>query len=58
MVPNSISDNDFDERIRRGLMDKEPSVIGAALNLYHEEMKKGSVIKYKGLASNFVTILK
>ena len=41
MCPGSISDTDFEEKARRGLMDKEPSVIGAALNLYHEELKRG-----------------
>jgi hypothetical protein len=39
-------------------MDKEPSVIGAALNLYHEELKKGAVHRYKGMVDNFVIILK
>lgn len=27
---------DYDERMRRALCDKEPSVMGAALNLYYE----------------------
>jgi AP-4 complex subunit epsilon-1 len=58
MSPSSVTDAEFDERARRGLMDKEPSVIGAALNLYHEELKRGQVMRYKGLVSNFVTILK
>jgi AP-4 complex subunit epsilon-1 len=54
----AISDFDYEERMRRALQDKESSVVGAALNLYHEEMKKGNIAKYKPLASNFVALLK
>ena len=32
--------------------------MGAAFNLYHEELKRGHVQKYKGQASNFVSMLK
>ncbi len=32
--------------------------MGAALNLYHDEIKRGNVVKYKGMASNFVSTLK
>jgi len=41
MSPNAISETDYEERMRRSLQDKEPSVMGAALNLYHEELKRG-----------------
>ena len=58
MCPSAISDADYEERMRRSLQDKEPSVMGAALNLYHEELKRGNISKYKNLASNFVAMLK
>lgn len=58
MSPTSISDADYEERMRRSLQDKETSVMGAALNLYHEELKRGNVTKYKGMTSNFVSLLK
>ncbi|CAD8066422.1 unnamed protein product [Paramecium primaurelia] len=53
-----ITEQDYDDRIRRGIQDKEPSVMGAAFNLYHEELKKGAVNKYKPLTGTFVSMLK
>ncbi|CAD8095829.1 unnamed protein product [Paramecium sonneborni] len=53
-----IAEQDYDDRIRRGIQDKEPSVMGAAFNLYHEELKKGAVNKYKPLTGTFVSMLK
>jgi AP-4 complex subunit epsilon-1 len=32
--------------------------MGAAFNLYHEELKRGIVTKYKPLAGTFVSMLK
>ncbi|CAD8096428.1 unnamed protein product [Paramecium sonneborni] len=53
-----IAEQDYDDRIRRGIQDKEPSVMGAAFNLYHEELKKGAVNKFKPLTGTFVSMLK
>ncbi|CAD8201080.1 unnamed protein product [Paramecium octaurelia] len=53
-----ITEQDYDDRIRRGIQDKEPSVMGAAFNLYHEELKRGAVYKYKPLTGTFVSVLK
>ena len=43
--------------MRRALCDYEPSVMGAALNLYLEAVKDDP-IKYKEAAGSFVLILK
>jgi AP-4 complex subunit epsilon-1 len=43
--------------MRRALCDKEPSVMGAALNLYLEAVKDNPGA-YKDTASSFVIILK
>lgn len=32
--------------------------MGTAFNLYHEELKKGNIQKYKSLAPTFVSMLK
>ncbi|CAK59090.1 unnamed protein product (macronuclear) [Paramecium tetraurelia] len=53
-----ITEQDYDDRIRRGIQDKEPSVMGAAFNLNDEELKRGSVNKYKPLTGTFVSMLK
>ncbi|KRX02553.1 Armadillo-type fold [Pseudocohnilembus persalinus] len=48
---------DYDEKMRRALCDKEPSVMGASLNLYYERCVNNPT-PYKDQTSSFVIILK
>jgi AP-4 complex subunit epsilon-1 len=48
---------DYEEKLHRALCDKEPSVMGATLNLYLEQIKENASI-YKEKTGSFVLILK
>jgi len=48
---------DYFDLMKRALCDKDPSVMGAVLNLYHDEVKKNPQ-KFKELTGSFVVILK
>lgn len=48
---------DYNEKLRRGLCDKEPSVIGVSVNLYYEQIKLNPQ-PYKDSTSTFVLLLK
>ena len=48
---------DYKDKMKKGLCDREPSVMAAALNLYLEEVKENPR-KYRDLAGSFVIILK
>jgi len=48
---------DFDMTMKRALCDKDPSVMAAALNYFHEEVKKRPN-DFKDLTNSFVVILR
>ena len=48
---------DYNEKLKRGLCDKEPSVIGVSVNLYYEQVKINPQL-YKDSTSTFVLLLK
>ena len=58
MLPSAVTEQDYEEKMRRAFQDKEACVMGTALNLYYDEIKRGNGQKYKGMASNFVATLK
>lgn len=53
--PGYISE--FPDKMKKGLCDREPSVMAAALNLYFSQIKEAPE-KFKDLTSSFVIILK
>lgn len=53
--PSSVTD--FNDKLKKALCDRDPSVMGASLNAYYELSKKNPQ-PYKELASSFVAILK
>ena len=56
-VETSTEVLDYKDKMKKGLCDREPSVMAAALNLYLEEVKENPR-KYRDLAGSFVIILK
>jgi len=55
IAPSSITE--INDKINRALCDKDPSVMAASLNLFHELVRQ-SPAKYKSLTNSFVVILK
>lgn len=55
LLPGGVVD--YDEKMKRALCDKEPSVMGAALTLYKEVIKTDP-LHYKDSIGSFVLILK
>ena len=48
---------DYKDKMKKALCDREPSVMAASLNLYIEEIRHNPR-KYRDLTSSFVIILK